>query len=54
MLKLRWYRAQLERLPTDSKHKLNQELMRALRRGSLPSRREWKFAVQKAVRFYMR
>ena len=54
MLKLRWYRSQLERLPTDSKQKMTQELMRAMRRGSLPSKREWKYAVQKAARFYMR
>ena len=54
MLQLRWYRAQLESLPNDSKQKMTQELMRAMRRGSLPSKRDWKYAVQKAALFYMR
>ena len=36
MLKLRWYEAQLDRLPTDSKEKMSQELLRGMHRGSLP------------------
>lgn len=54
MLQLRWYRAQLDRLPTDSKEKMNQALLSAMHRGSLPSKREWDCAVQKAARFYKR
>ncbi len=53
MVELRWYRAQLDLLPSESKEKMNQELLRAMRRGSLPSKREWKYAVQKAARFYV-
>ena len=54
MLKLRWYEAQLDRLPTDSKEKMSQELLRGMHRGSLPSKRTWECAVQKAARFYKR
>ena len=54
MLKLRWYEAQLDRLPTDSKENMSQELLRAMHWGSLPSKREWECAVQKAARFYKR
>ncbi len=54
MLKLRWYEAQLDKLPTDSKEKMSQELLRAMHRGSLPSKREWECAVQKAAHFYKR
>ena len=54
MLKLRWYKAQLDRLPTDSKEKMSQELLRGMHRGSLPSKRAWECAVQKAARFYQR
>ena len=53
MVELRWCRAQLDLLPSESKEKMTQELFRAMRRGNLPSKREWKYAVQKAVRFYV-
>jgi hypothetical protein len=52
MLSLKWYTDQLHKLPEESRHRLNQQLLRAARRGDLPSRRQWTLAVQRAARFW--
>ena len=49
MNNLRWYTAQLDGLPTGSRKKLTQQLMRSVRRGGLPTRREWQSAVQRVT-----
>lgn len=51
MINLRWYTAQLERLPETSRQQLAQKLRKAAQRGDLPSKREWKYTVQRATRF---
>ena len=52
MSNLRWYTAQLEGLPPESRKKLTRQLMRSMRRGGLPSRREWQFAIQRVTGLY--
>ena len=51
MINLRWYTAQVERLPEAERRQLTQQLRKAARRGDLPSKREWKYAIQRANRF---
>ena len=51
---LRWYTSQLALLPIEGKKRLTQQLMRSVRRGDLPSRKEWKFAVQRVAGTYFR
>ncbi len=51
MTNLRWYTAQLERLPETSRRQLTQQLRKAAQRGDLPSKREWKYTIQRANRF---
>ena len=52
MSSLRWYTAQLEGLPPESRKRLTRQLMRFIRRGGLPSRKEWRFAVQRTTGLY--
>ena len=54
MLGLRWYTAQLEGLPSESRKKLIQRLMHSMRRGEQPTHREWKFTIQRAAGLYAR
>ena len=51
MASLRWYTNQLEGLPATSRRRLTQQLMRFVRRGGLPSRREWHTTIQRAAGF---
>ena len=49
MASLRWYTIQLEGLPSTSRRRLTQQLMRFVRRGGLPSRREWQTTIQRTT-----
>ena len=51
MTNLRWYTAQLEGLPHESRRRLSQKLLRFTRRGGLPSRKEWQSTIQRVARF---
>ena len=51
MTNMRWYTAQLEGLPSESRKKLSQKLMRFTRRGGLPSRKQWQSTVQRVMKF---
>ncbi len=51
---LRWYTSQLDILPLESKKRLTQQLMRSVRRGDLPSRKEWKSTIQRAGGMHFR
>ena len=51
-MNLRWYKSQLDLLPPDSRKRLSNELRRTMRGGTMPSRREWRQAVQQAIGSY--
>ena len=51
-MNIRWYQSQLEGLPPDSRRRLTCQLRRSIRLGGLPSKREWRTAVQNALGSY--
>jgi len=51
MISINWYTAQLASLPEHLRKQMIMRLRHSVRRGSLPSKREWKGAVVKAMKF---
>lgn len=51
-MNLSWYKSQLDTLPPDSRKRLSTQLRRNIRASGLPSRREWRQTVQRALGGY--
>ena len=49
---VRWYRSQLECLPPGSQRELASQLQRCVRARRLPSRRDWRLTVRRALARY--
>ena len=49
---LRWYKTQLTGLPPETRKRLTHQLHRQVRLGGLPSKRQWRTAVQQALGGY--
>ncbi|MEW6751513.1 MAG: hypothetical protein AB1505_11130 [Candidatus Latescibacterota bacterium] len=52
-MSIRWYTAQLQGLPPRSRQELTQELLRHLRRGATPTKREWRDLISRSLEPYL-